>query len=500
MKPQTTTSSPVLDRRRAGVLLHPTSLPGGSGGDLGAAAFRFIEFLAQSGFSVWQMLPLGPTHHDGSPYHCLSLHAGNPLLISLERLVEWGWLDAEEAPAGTDTAAWRLARLARAYERFLQRASASAQQAFEQFINEEARWLEDYALYRVLRHEFAGRAWFDWPAPLRDREPQALAQARVRFLDEIAQVCFEQFVFARQWQALRAHAAAHAVKLFGDMPIFVALDSVDVWAHREYFQLDAEGRPTVVAGVPPDYFSRQGQRWGNPLYRWERLQQDGFRWWIERLATEFRRFDLVRLDHFRGFEACWEIPAAEATAANGRWVKVPGAALFDALQAHFGELPLVVEDLGMITPQVYALRDRYGWPGMKILQFAFDSGPDNPYLPHNLEARSVVYTGTHDNDTTAAWFEDLSAQQQLAVVEYLGYPHEPMPWPLIRAALASVSRLAILPMQDLLGLGRGHRMNTPGTSEGNWRWRFEWDQMPPGLSERLRRMTRMYGREVASDK
>ena len=487
----------VLERRRAGILLHPSSLPGGIGaGDLGADAHRFVDFLAQSGFSVWQMLPLGPTHRDASPYHSLSLHAGNPMLISLERLVEWGWLNKRE-PAGADNpVSYRLRRLAQAHQIFLERAAPADQRSFETFINTEVHWLEDYSLYRALRREFSGQAWYQWPVPLRNREPAALAAARARLIDEIEQVCFEQFVFARQWQELRAHANQQDVLLFGDMPIFVAHDSVDVWTHRKYFTLDADGQPTVVAGVPPDYFSKDGQRWGNPLYRWDQLQANGFRWWIERLTTEFRRFDLIRIDHFRGFEACWEIPAAEATAVNGRWVKVPGEALFEALMEHFSMLPLAAEDLGLITPEVYALRDKFGLPGMKILQFAFDSGPDNPYLPHNHRQESVVYTGTHDNDTTLAWFDDLPADRQLYVVEYLGYPHEAMPWPLIRAALASVSQLTIIPMQDVLALGRGYRMNTPGTTEENWRWRYTWEQLPPDLTERLRRLARLYGRET----
>jgi 4-alpha-glucanotransferase len=486
----------VLEQRRAGILLHPTSLPGSVGnGDLGADAHRFVDFLAQAGFSVWQMLPLGPTHRDGSPYHSLSLHAGNPMLISLDRLVEWGWLEPDRPDAGMNVAAYRVERLAQAHKTFMQRATDSDQRAFEAFINREAHWLEDYALYRALRREFSGHAWFQWPAPLRDREPEALAAARVRLGDELEQVCFEQFVFARQWEALRSHAEQRNLLLFGDMPIFVAHDSVDVWMQREYFQLDDSGQPTAVAGVPPDYFSAQGQRWGNPLYRWERMQADGFRWWIARMNTEFRRFDLLRVDHFRGFEACWEIPAADATAVNGHWVRVPGEALFESLLRHFGSLPLVAEDLGMITPEVLALRDKYELPGMEILQFAFDSGADNPYLPHNHRKMGVVYTGTHDNDTTLAWFENLPAGRQLRVVEYLGYPHEPMPWPLVRAALASVSQLAIVPMQDILALGRGQRMNTPGTAEGNWSWRFLWEQIAPDLGERLLRMARLYGRE-----
>jgi 4-alpha-glucanotransferase len=488
-------SKHILDKRRAGVLLHPTSLPGGmSSGDLGPEAHRFLEFLAQSGFTVWQMLPLGPTHRDGSPYHSLSLHAGNPMLISLDRLVERGWLDGFNVPDAENAMAYRVNCLARSHGIFAQRASQADHEAFEDYVVAEAYWLDDYALYRALRREFNGQAWYQWPAPLRDREPQALASTRTRLADDIVQVCFEQFVFARQWQELRARAGDVGVLLFGDMPIFVALDSVDVWIHRDYFTLDDKGEPTVVAGVPPDYFSKDGQRWGNPLYRWDRMQADGFRWWIERLRTEFRRFDLLRIDHFRGFEAHWEIPAAEQTAVNGRWIKVPGVALFETLRAYFGALPLVAEDLGLITPEVNALREKFGLPGMKILHFAFDSDSNNPYLPHNHRVDSVVYTGTHDNDTTMAWFENLPAERQLFVVEYLGYPHEPMPWPMIRAALSSVSRLAVIPMQDILMLGRGQRMNTPGTTEGNWGWRFEWDQLAPDTTARSRRLAQLYGR------
>ena len=487
----------VLEKRRAGVLLHPSSLPGGVGnGDLGADAQRFVDFLAQSGCSVWQMLPLGPTHSEGSPYHSLSLHAGNPLLINLDRLVEWGWLDKNDTSGVDNAIGHRLERLTQAHRFFSSHATPSDRQAFETFIQAEAHWLEDYSLYRALRRESSGQAWHQWPAPLRDREPEALRATRARLIDNVEQVCFEQFAFARQWQLLREYANERGVLLFGDMPIFVAHDSVDVWAHREYFMLDAGGQPTMVAGVPPDYFSKDGQRWGNPLYRWDRLQAQGFRWWIARLTTEFRRFDLLRVDHFRGFEACWEIPVAEKTAVNGRWVKVPGEALFRALQAHFGLLPLAAEDLGLITPEVYELRDKFGLPGMIIMQFAFDGGPDNPYLPHNHKKSCVAYTGTHDNDTTLAWFEALPAESQLQVVEYLGYPQEPMPWPLLRAVLASVSQLAIIPMQDILELGRGQRMNTPGTTAGNWGWKFTWEQVAPGLGERLRRMTRLYGRET----
>jgi 4-alpha-glucanotransferase len=482
-KLETRNSKLILDRRRAGVLLHPTSLPAG---DLGVDAHRFVDFLAETGAGVWQTLPLGPTHADSSPYHCLSAHAGSPRLIALPRLVEWGWLEAADGD--------RRERLHQARAGFVQRAGREAQDAYQAFVREKHRWLEDYALFEALRKENGSRPWWEWEPALRDREPSALEEARARLADDIEQVRFEQFVFARQWTELRVYARGRGVLLFGDMPIFVAHDSAEVWAHREYFKLDARGQPTVVAGVPPDYFSATGQRWGNPLYRWERLKRDGFGWWLERLATELERLDLVRVDHFRGFEACWEIPAADETAVNGRWVKVPGRALFKAMLARFGRLPLVAEDLGLITPAVERLRRGFRLPGMGVLQFAFEGDAANPYLPHHHEPDCVVYTGTHDNDTTRAWFEALPAESQLRVMDYLGFPTEPMPLPLVRAALASVTRLAIVPMQDVLMLGRGHRMNTPGTSSGNWRWRFEWEQLTDETRSWLRRAVKLYGR------
>ncbi len=484
-------SKPVLDRRRAGVLLHPTSLPAG---DFGPDARRFVDFLAHAGLSVWQMLPLGPTHEDRSPYHCLSVRALHPGFISLERLVTWGWLKPEAIHGGRQDA------MAQVHKWFRQRADPATRADWERFAAAEAHWLEDYALYQVLREEHRGQPWWQWPAPLRDREPEALKAALQRLDGKITRLRFEQFVASRQWQELRAYAQEREVLLFGDMPIFIAHDSAEVWAHRECFKLDATGQPLVVAGVPPDYFAVHGQRWGNPLYDWDCTQANGFQWWIARLTAEFSRFDLVRVDHFRGFEACWEIPAADETAANGRWVPVPGAALFDTLLKHFGTLPLVAEDLGHITPAVHALRARYGFPGMRVLQFAFDGGAENPYLPHNHSADSVVYTGTHDNDTTLAWFQALAPDRQQYVADYLGHPGEPMPQPLLRAALASVARLAMLPMQDVLMLGPGHRMNTPGTTTGNWRWRFEWEQVTPERMQRMRQLVQMYGRQVASSK
>lgn len=477
----------VLGVRRAGLLLHPTSLPGGAGhGELGPEAFRFVDFLVEATVSIWQTLPLGPTHEDRSPYNCLSAHAGNPALISLERLREWGWLMDEPRE--------RKQALHAARQAFDRQADADMQQAFVAFRKIEQEWLDDYALYEALRKENNGAPWWEWPRDERDREETMLARARARLADDIAQVCFEQFVFFRQWQELKAYANARGVLLFGDMPIFVAHDSAEVWARRRYFALDDAGKTKVVAGVPPDYFSKTGQRWGNPLYRWDRMEADGFPWWRARMRSQLELFDLIRIDHFRGFEAYWEIPAEEETAVNGRWVKAPGDALFAALRAQFDPLPIVAEDLGMITPKVHALRERHGIPGMSVLQFAFGGGADNPYLPHRHAPDTVVYTGTHDNDTTRSWYEGLTLEQQRHVLDYLGWPSEPMPWPLTRAALASVAVLAMIPFQDVLALGHGHRMNTPGTSRDNWGWRFQWEQVPGDAAARLRHLIALYDR------
>lgn len=492
------------DRRRAGILLHPTSLPGdvnavtgldnGDNGDFGADAFRFIDFLAACGMTVWQMLPLGPTHDDGSPYQCLSVHAGNPRLISLDMLVKNGWLLPENSGTPQSSSVYRCTRLLQAYQGFTRHASAEDHAAFKTFRVQQQHWLQDFALYTAVRQENAGRSWLDWPVVLRDRVPQALEEAHSRLTDVIEQICFEQFIFSRQWFALKQYANERGILLFGDVPIFVAHDSADVWMHRHYFKLDPSGGPLVVAGVPPDYFSATGQRWGNPHYEWARMQADGFQWWIERMTTQFALFDLVRIDHFRGFETCWEIPAQNPTAEGGCWVKVPGDALFGVLREKFTALPLVAEDLGIITPEVDALREKYNLPGMKILQFAFEGGPTNPYLPHNHKQDSVVYTGTHDNNTTLGWFQELSYPAQNYILEYLSKPLESMPLPLIRSALASVACMAIIPMQDALRLDAKHRMNLPGTPQGNWRWRYTWDQVPIDLAARLRRMVEMYGR------
>jgi 4-alpha-glucanotransferase len=507
-----------LDQRRAGVLLHMTSLPGaGICGDLGWQAFNFVNFLADCGVTVWQMLPVGPPQGSDSPYQTSSAHAGSAHLIGLEPLVQAGWLDGlpepQQAPApdpdpdrgadpdrdpqqssegGADPAA-KSAALRGAHRRFKQVAGDEERRALTAFNAEQDYWLDDYALFRAL-HEERNAPWWEWPKGLRAREPRALSQARKRLAAELDYIRWEQFVFFRQWDALRAHAADRGVLLFGDMPIFVAHDSAEVWARPQDFDLNEDGTLRVVAGVPPDYFSATGQRWGNPLYRWDRLADSGYRFWIDRIRTQLRLFDIIRIDHFRGFEAFWEIPAHEPTAINGSWVKAGGDALFTRLEQAFGRLPLVAEDLGVITDEVTELRRKYRMPGMKVLQFAFGSGADNPYLPYRHGRDSVVYTGTHDNDTTLGWYRSLSDAERGHIDDYLGLPEEPMPWPLVRCALGSRANLAIVPMQDLLELDSAHRMNIPGVGDGNWRWRFRWEQVSAELPARLAHLVRLYGR------
>lgn len=491
-----------LDRRRAGVLLHPTSLPGpGLGGDLGPEAHRFLELLRRGGLSVWQVLPLGPTHADGSPYLAQSVRAGNPALISLELVAACAWAppaSALETGSGEHTVSSRHQVFGQCAERFAALADTGEREAYAAFRQRQSDWLEDYALYQVLRSAAGDRAWWHWPESLRDRESNALASARRSHRLALEAVRFEQFLFYQQWQALRRAANTGGVLMFGDLPLFVAHDSADVWAEPAAFRLGPDGLPTVVAGVPPDAFSATGQHWGNPHYDWVYHRRNDFAWWRRRLATELERCDLLRLDHFRGLQACWEIPADCDTALEGCWVPAPGAELLAAARAHLGALPLVAEDLGVITPEVLALRDRFQLPGMKILQFAFDSDASNPYLPHNLEPNSVIYTGTHDNDTSAGWWAALPEERRARVLEYLGCGSAPMPEALMRCAMGTVSRLAILPMQDLLGLDSSHRMNVPGTAEGNWRWRLRWEQVDPGLSEQLHHWAELYGR-VAPD-
>jgi len=483
-----------LDRRRAGVLLHLTSLPGsGSCGDLGSEARNFVNFLVDCGMSVWQMLPVGPTQAEGSPYQTSSAHAGSPHLISLEPLAARGWLDAGAIPRGADPVEAKRRALRVAWEGFRRQAGDGERAELAAFVERNAYWLEDYALFHAI-HGARGKSWWQWPAGIRDRQPKALAAARDRLAPELDYIRFEQYLFFSQWQDLKTYANDRGVRLFGDMPIFVAHDSAEVWARPKDFSLLPDGRPKVVAGVPPDYFSATGQRWGNPLYRWERMQADGFRFWLNRVRTQLRLFDMIRIDHFRGFEAYWEIPGEDDHAMNGRWVKALGDELFERLHQRFGSLPLIAEDLGVITEEVEALRKKYHLPGMKVLQFAFSGDPGNPYLPFHHSRDAVVYTGTHDNDTTLGWYLSLDEATRAGVDDYFGRSEEPMPWPLIRCALGSRAHLAVVPMQDLLGLDSEHRMNIPGTRDGNWAWRFNWDQVEPNLAARVLRLVRQYGR------
>ncbi len=476
-------------------MLHITSLPGpGINGDLGAEAKHFVDFLVDSGFSVWQTLPAGPTRSDNSPYSTSSIHAGNPLLINLDYLVHKHWLDSSYLEQTPITQKTRLQALRAAWDRVGWHDDHIARREMEQFAREQREWLDDFALFRAIRKDHDCDPWWEWPEPLRNRDPEALAEVRVRLASEIEYILFEQYLFFQQWHDMKSYANQRGVELFGDMPIFIAHDSAEVWASQQDFLLDSTGAPTVVAGVPPDYFSATGQRWGNPLYDWDHVQADGFSFWVKRLKTQLAMYDLVRVDHFRGFESYWEIPAADETAMNGRWVSAPGKALFECLHQEYKKLPLVAEDLGIITPEVEELRDSFGLPGMKVLQFAFSGDPKNPHLPFKYPPNSVVYAGTHDNNTTVGWYQSLDQHTRSQVDEFLGDSKLEMPWPMLWNVLASPSNLAILQMQDLLELDGEHRMNTPGTVEGNWSWRFDWSQVDPGLASRLRHRIAMYGR------
>ena len=489
-----------LDRRRAGLLLHPTSFPGGYGnGDFGPEAYHSVEFMAACGFSVWQTLPLTPPHADLSPYAAQSVHAGNPRLIALEPLIEAGWLDAEGGPGpDEDSWAYRQRRLVEARQGFERADDPDLKNRYAEFLQQQQSWLADYALYQAIRAEQQHAGWSDWPQQLRDRDPAALESVRQQCGTAIAQCQFEQFLFYRQWLALKQYANQRGILIFGDIPLFVGYDSAEVWARRDCFLLDATGRPEVVAGVPPDYFSATGQLWGNPHYAWEGMRANGFQWWKERIRTQLTLFDLLRIDHFRGLESYWEIPATATSAAEGRWVVAPGDDLFHALTAEFGPLPLVAEDLGIITPEVEVLRDRHGLPGMKVLHFAFGGhGKDyaaNSYLPHNHVPNAVVYTGTHDNNTTLGWLDELDEHTRNHVFDYIGGGPDQMPERLVRTALASVAQLAVVPMQDVLALGVADRMNQPGVAEGNWRWRFRWEQVPSHLADHYRHLLTLYGR------
>jgi 4-alpha-glucanotransferase len=502
--------------RSSGILLHPTSLPGRFGvGDLGDEAHAFVDFLASSGQSLWQVLPLGPTGFGDSPYQCFSAFAGNTLLVSPERLVGEELLGAEDLARVPPFPEERVdfgkaiefknALLGKAFERFKRTVDQNLRAHFEHFARQAAGWLDDYALYRALKDAQGGKAWNEWEPAFARRDPSALAAASDHLRDAVDAQKFYQFLFFRQWAALKAYAHERGIKLVGDIPIFVARDSADVWMNPDQFKLDKAGNPLVVAGVPPDYFSATGQLWGNPIYNWDRMLQDGFRWWIERVRATLDIFDIVRVDHFRGFAASWEIPGGDKTAERGRWVEVPGRELFSAIKNALGDLPIIAEDLGVITPDVEALRDDFGLPGMRILQFAFGGDTKNQDLPHNYIKNCVVYTGTHDNDTTVGWFTSVAGEgstrdaaqierERQFCLEYLDSDGSEIHWDFIRAVLASVADTAVVPLQDLLGLGTAARMNLPNSTDGNWAWRYKSGALTEDLGARLKKLTELYGR------
>jgi 4-alpha-glucanotransferase len=507
--------------RASGILLHPTSLPGRFGiGDLGGEAYRFVDFLSASGQTLWQIMPLGPTGYGDSPYQCFSAFAGNTLLISPEKLLEDGLLTADDLGAGGHAffeerveygkvIEYKRALLEKAFDNFRRGDDDGRREDYEGFLGYASSWLEDYALFAALRDEHKGASWHTWQEGLARRERGAIDVARVAFSERIEAHKFFQYQFFRQWLKLRAYCGEKGVRVIGDMPIFVAHNSADVWARPDLFSLREDGSPLVVAGVPPDAFSRTGQLWGNPLYDWGRMRADNYGWWVERMRATLRTVDIVRVDHFRGFAAYWEVPAEHETAEHGRWVEAPGRELFGALRQALGDLPIIAEDLGTITPEVHALRDELGLPGMRVLQFAFGGDPKDTHLPHNYTRHGVVYTGTHDNDTVVGWFEsrseaaadgtDAAGAESLRrerdyCLKYLRSDGREIHWDFIGAAFVSVAALAIVPLQDLLGLDSGARMNTPASAEGNWAWRYAAGALTDELAERLREMTRITGR------
>ena len=506
--------------RASGILLHPTSLPGRFGiGDLGSGAYRFADFLASTGQRLWQMLPIGPTGYGNSPYQCLSVFAGNPLFIGLEKLAEDGFLepsDLENAPSFPDGSVdydmvtrFKSPLLQKSFEAFTEKAGAAEQDRFETFCQRTASWLDTYSLFMAFTESRGLSAWNTWEDDVRRREPEALRFWSKKLNHEIRCHKYQQYQFFKQWSELKQYCNRRGIRLIGDMPIFVAPDSAEVWSRPELFHLDAAGRPTVVAGVPPDYFSRTGQLWGNPLYRWDVMAVHGYEWWIDRFRARRALLDIIRVDHFRGFEKYWEVPGTELTAMNGRWVPGPGVDLFRAVHRALGDMPIIAEDLGVITPEVDALRDELGFPGMRLLQIAFGRDPKaDEYKPHNYPRNCVVYTGTHDNNTTVGWFRDTSREdttqsreekdrEREAALKYLGRDGQEINWDFIRLALMSVADTAIIPLQDVLGLGSEARMNLPGTAQGNWRWRFTFDMLTDEIEERLKQLTIIYDRETA---
>lgn len=491
-------------KRSSGILLHPTSFPGPYGiGDLGPAAYRFIDYLAETGCKLWQVLPLGPTGYGDSPYQCFSAFAGNPYLVSPDFLKNDGLLleeDFANLPAWPANRVdfgmifqWKPSLLDTAYRRFEAMPDTPLRAEFESFCAQNDTWLSDFALFMALKDANGGLAWNEWPQTLRQRDPKTLAKARQKHADAIRRQQFRQFLFFRQWNALRSYVHSKGIQIIGDIPIFVAMDSSDAWARPDLFYLDENGKPTVVAGVPPDYFSPTGQLWGNPLYRWEAHSKNGYQWWIERIRATLGMVDIVRIDHFRGFAAYWEIPGGAPTAENGRWVPGPGLSLFRAIEESLGALPIIAEDLGEITPDVVELRDTLGLPGMKIYQFGF-SGPDNPFLPHHYPRHCVVYTGTHDNDTAWGWYRTAPQHEIDFARRYLNISGNDFAWDLIRSAWASVAVFALAPLQDFMNLGSEARMNFPGKVGGFWSWRMPEGSLTDDLKWRIRELNYLYQR------
>lgn len=497
----------MLFPRSSGILLHPTSFPSRFGiGDMGIEAYRFVDFLVESDQQYWQVLPLGPTGYGNSPYSCYSAMAGNPLLINPELLRDDQLLGDEdfanlpEFPldyVDFDRAiALKVPLLKKACENFQAKASPIQQKEFSAFCESKENWLEDYALFMALKDHFGGVSWNNWEPEIARREPESVEKWRQQLNAEIYYYKYVQFEFFRQWTELKRYANLRDIKIIGDIPIYVAHDSADVWSHPETFCLDeATGEAALMAGVPPDYFSNTGQLWGNPVYNWEKLQANNFEWWVERFEAIFAYVDVTRIDHFRGFEAYWAVKRGQETAIEGEWIKAPGTALLDLINEKFGNLPIIAEDLGVITPEVEALRDRYEFPGMKILQFAFGAGPGDPFLPFNYDRNCVVYTGTHDNDTTVGWFDQLQNYERDEVLRYLGcIDPQGIHWSLIRMGWMSIANMAIVPYQDLLGLGTDARMNFPGKPEGNWGWRYRPEALNREVGDRLKTMTYISGR------
>ncbi len=491
--------------RSSGILLHITSLPGRYGiGTMGREACHFVDFLVASGQKLWQILPLGHTGYGDSPYQCFSAFAGNPLIIDLEKLVEQQLLTPDDLPDhehfSDDEVDYgkqfheKYVLLEEAYKRFQEIDAPEMKQQYESFCTSNNWWLDDYAFFMALKIHYGGKAWNEWDDQIRKREPGALERYREHLADTIGFYSFLQFLFYQQWLELKTYANTNNIKIIGDLPIYVAFDSADAWANPEIFDFDENLNPRTVAGVPPDYFSETGQLWGNPIYDWEYLKEQGFRWWIDRIKANFLLYDILRIDHFRGLAAYWSVPYGEETAINGKWIDAPGEAMLRAVYDALGEKPIIAENLGVITPDVEELREQFNMPGMKILQFAFDSGEDNDFIPHTYDKNSVVYTGTHDNNTTVGWFKHSPPQDKQHMHDYFCLHENDPAWSLIRLAWSTVSNIAIAPMQDLLRLDEDARMNFPGKSPGYWKWRYRKELLTQEHVEWLRRITRVYGR------